>query len=80
MARIKYVINERRLAYEGAAKIHAELGEQAAAAAKGGEPGSFSVVCVDLAKALMDHAVANTPGWDASQPPLGSAAEAGGRV
>lgn len=33
-----------------------------------------SVVCVDLAKALMDHAVANTPGWDASQPPLGSAA------
>lgn len=33
-----------------------------------------SVVCVDLAKALMDHAVANTPGWDAGQPPLGSAA------
>ena len=31
MARIKYVINERRLAYEGAAKIHAELGEQALA-------------------------------------------------
>lgn len=24
MARIKYVINERRLAYEGAMKIHAE--------------------------------------------------------
>ncbi len=30
MARIKYVINERRLAYEGAMKIHAERVEQAA--------------------------------------------------
>jgi len=30
MARIKYVINERRLAYEGAIKIHAEKSEQAA--------------------------------------------------
>jgi hypothetical protein len=30
MARIKYVINERRLAYEGAMKIHAEKVEQAA--------------------------------------------------
>jgi hypothetical protein len=30
MARIKYVINERRLAYEGALKIHAEKLEQAA--------------------------------------------------
>jgi len=30
MARIKYVINERRLAYEGAMKIHAEKSEQAA--------------------------------------------------
>ncbi|KAH8743669.1 SGNH hydrolase-type esterase domain-containing protein [Diaporthe sp. PMI_573] len=39
--------------------------------------GERSVACVDLAKALMDHAVANTPCWDASQPPLGSAA--GGR-
>jgi large subunit ribosomal protein L47 len=29
MARIKYVINERRLAYEGAVKIHAEKVEQA---------------------------------------------------
>ena len=29
MARIKYVINERRLAYEGAMKIHAEKLEQA---------------------------------------------------
>ena len=35
MARIKYVINERRLAYEGAAKIHAELGEQALAQGNG---------------------------------------------
>lgn len=35
-------------------------------------------VCIDLQRALMDHAVANTPGWDASQPPLGSV-EAGGR-
>jgi len=30
MARIKYVINERRLAYEGALKIHAKKMEQAA--------------------------------------------------
>ena len=30
MARIKYVINERRLAYEGAMKIHAEAVEQVA--------------------------------------------------
>jgi len=30
MARIKYVINERRLAYEGAMKIHTEKLEQAA--------------------------------------------------
>ena len=30
MARIKYVVNERRLAYEGAMKIHAEKVEQAA--------------------------------------------------
>ncbi|KAH9989704.1 mitochondrial 39-S ribosomal protein L47 (MRP-L47)-domain-containing protein [Russula compacta] len=30
MARIKYVINERRLAYEGAIKIHAEKSTQAA--------------------------------------------------
>jgi large subunit ribosomal protein L47 len=30
MARIKYVINERRLAYEGAMKIHAEKVERAA--------------------------------------------------
>jgi large subunit ribosomal protein L47 len=30
MARIKYVINERRLAYEGAMKIHAERVGQAA--------------------------------------------------
>ncbi|KAH9986616.1 mitochondrial 39-S ribosomal protein L47 (MRP-L47)-domain-containing protein [Russula vinacea] len=30
MARIKYVINERRLAYEGAMKIHAEKMKQAA--------------------------------------------------
>lgn len=30
MARIKYVINERRLAYEGAMRIHAEKVEQAA--------------------------------------------------
>ena len=30
MARIKYVINERRLAYEGALKIHAQKMEQAA--------------------------------------------------
>jgi len=30
MARIKYVINERRLAYEGALKIHAEKMEHAA--------------------------------------------------
>lgn len=30
MARIKYVINERRLAYEGAMKIHAEKVKQAA--------------------------------------------------
>jgi large subunit ribosomal protein L47 len=30
MARIKYVINERRLAYEGAMKIHAEKVGQAA--------------------------------------------------
>ncbi|KAG8165925.1 hypothetical protein KVR01_004477 [Diaporthe batatas] len=52
----------RSAAYSAAAReVAAELG----------------VVCVDLAKALMDHAVANTPGWDASQPPLGSAA--GGR-
>jgi large subunit ribosomal protein L47 len=29
MARIKYVINERRLAYEGAMKIHTEKVEQA---------------------------------------------------
>lgn len=29
MARIKYVINERRLAYEGAIKIHAKKLEQA---------------------------------------------------
>ncbi len=29
MARIKYVINERRLAYEGAMKIHAEKVERA---------------------------------------------------
>ena len=29
MARIKYVINERRLAYEGAMKIHAEKAERA---------------------------------------------------
>lgn len=29
MARIKYVINERRLAYEGALKIHAEKSSQA---------------------------------------------------
>jgi hypothetical protein len=28
MARIKYVINERRLAYEGAMKIQAEKSEQ----------------------------------------------------
>lgn len=28
MARIKYVINERRLAYEGAMKIHAEKLDQ----------------------------------------------------
>jgi large subunit ribosomal protein L47 len=30
MARIKYVINERRLAYDGALKIHAKKMEQAA--------------------------------------------------
>jgi large subunit ribosomal protein L47 len=30
MARIKYVINERRLAYEGALKMHTEKLEQAA--------------------------------------------------
>ena len=36
MARIKYVINERRLAYEGAMKIHAEKLEQAAKE-KGGD-------------------------------------------
>lgn len=29
-------------------------------------------VCIDLQRALMEHAIANTPGWDASQPPLGS--------
>ncbi|KAH9179341.1 mitochondrial 39-S ribosomal protein L47 (MRP-L47)-domain-containing protein [Lactarius sanguifluus] len=34
MARIKYVINERRLAYEGAIKIHAEKLEQAQKAKK----------------------------------------------
>lgn len=62
-------------AYSQAAReVAAELG---AAAAKG-STGS-AVVCVDLAKALMDHAVANTTGWDASQPPLGSSAAAGGR-
>lgn len=75
----------RSAAYSQAAReVAAELGEQAAAAAakekEGGDAAAgFSVVCVDLAKALMDHAVANTTGWDASQPPLGSAAEAGGR-
>ncbi|KAG6364106.1 hypothetical protein INS49_005704 [Diaporthe citri] len=64
----------RSAAYSQAAReVAAELGESAAAA-----KGAGSVVCVDLAKALMDHAVANTTGWDASQPPLGSAA-AGGR-
>jgi large subunit ribosomal protein L47 len=35
MARIKYVINERRLAYEGAMKIHAEKLEQAAKEERG---------------------------------------------
>ncbi|KAK7730850.1 hypothetical protein SLS53_008928 [Cytospora paraplurivora] len=29
-------------------------------------------VLIDLQKALTDYAIANTPGWDASQPPLGS--------
>lgn len=29
-------------------------------------------VVIDLQKALTDYAIANTPGWDASQPPLGS--------
>lgn len=65
----------RSAAYSQAAReVAAELGEAAreAGTAKG------SVVCVDLAKALMDHAVTNTTGWDASQPPLGSAG-AGGR-
>ena len=35
MARIKYVINERRLAYGGAMKIHAEKLEQAAKEERG---------------------------------------------
>jgi hypothetical protein len=39
MARIKYVINERRLAYEGAMKIHAEKVERAAKE-KGTETGT----------------------------------------
>jgi large subunit ribosomal protein L47 len=37
MARIKYVINERRLAYEGAIKIHAEKLEQAKKEKKAGD-------------------------------------------
>lgn len=65
----------RSAAYSQAAReVAAELGEVATAAAReAGVAQKRSVVCVDLARALMDHAVANTPGWDASQPPLGSA-------
>lgn len=60
----------RSAAYSQAAReVAAELGEKAV----GSEGSPSAVACVDLAKALMDHAVANTPGWDASQPPLGSA-------
>ncbi|KAK2604236.1 hypothetical protein N8I77_007181 [Diaporthe amygdali] len=65
----------RSAAYSQAAReVAAEAKEKAAETVAG----VGAVVCVDLAKALMDHAVANTTGWDASQPPLGSAA-AGGR-
>lgn len=63
---------------QAAREVAAELGAAAAKKKEAGEA-KGSVVCVDLAKALMDHAVANTPGWDASQPPLGSSAAAGGR-
>jgi lysophospholipase L1-like esterase len=67
----------RTAAYSQAAReVAAELAQQQQQMEKRSSS-SPSVVCVDLAKALMDHAVANTPGWDASQPPLGSAA--GGR-
>ena len=41
MARIKYVINERRLAYEGAMKIHAEKLEQAAKEERGNGAGAI---------------------------------------
>jgi hypothetical protein len=55
--------------------VAGELGKKAAAG-NAGEKATRerSVVCVDLAKALMDHAVANKPGWDANRPLLGSAA------
>ena len=65
-----------RAAYSHAARqVAAALGEVAAGPAQNARVAQkWSVVCVDLAKALMDHAVANTPDWDASQPPLGSLA------
>ena len=42
MARIKYVINERRLAYEGAIKIHAEKLEQTKKEKKAGGTDTIS--------------------------------------
>ncbi|KAI0297646.1 mitochondrial 39-S ribosomal protein L47 (MRP-L47)-domain-containing protein [Russula brevipes] len=53
MARIKYVINERRLAYEGAMKIHAEKSEQAAK--KGTETETETVVSDDSSHFLERH-------------------------
>jgi hypothetical protein len=43
MARIKYVINERRLAYEGALKIHAKKMKQAAKEGERGKGNSADV-------------------------------------
>ncbi|KAL1854348.1 hypothetical protein Daus18300_011534 [Diaporthe australafricana] len=62
---------------QAAREVAAEAAEKASSASGAGAGGARAVVCVDLAKALMDHAVANTTGWDASQPPLGT--PAGGR-
>ncbi|KAI3395288.1 hypothetical protein diail_1486 [Diaporthe ilicicola] len=60
---------------QAAREVAAEAATKASEAS--GSAGAGQVVCIDLAKAIMDHAVANTTGWDASQPPLGS--PAGGR-
>lgn len=66
-------------AREVAAEAAASTAAKAPAGAGAGPGTGPVVVCVDLAKALMDHAVANTTGWDASQPPLGSPAGGAGR-